>query len=136
MALTLPTASEITFLKFALGHTIPGNQILKLYVNDVTPGDADVAATYTEMSTQGYVAIPLTKTSWTVTTVANVASGAYAQQTFPFDGTGGATTVYGYYVIDTTSSLLLWAERFGTPKVIEFDGDQILITPTITLSKV
>jgi hypothetical protein len=136
MALILPSGAEKTTLEFSLGVLVPGNQTLKLYVNDYVPDDTSVAASFTEMSTCGYAAKTLTKTSWVVTAggVGAVASGAYAQQTFTFTA-GGPTSVYGYFVIDVTSGLLLWAERFASFKSIANTGDQIIITPTITNSR-
>jgi hypothetical protein len=137
MALILPTASEANVLKFALGVTTPGDQTLKLFINDVTATDDTlVAAGLTEMSTLGYSAKTLTKTSWVVTGNSGAAaSAAYAQQTWTFTS-GTAVTVYGYYVVDSTTGLLLWFEKFTSGKVIQNSGDQIIITPAITLSKV
>lgn len=137
MPLIIPTASEATLLGFTVGATVPGNQTLKLFVNNVTEtNDALIASNFTEMSTHGYAAKTLTKTSWTITPNAGAAaSAAYAAQTWTFTA-ATAVTVYGYYVIDATSGLLLWFEEFTTPKVVENTGDQIIITPAITLSKV
>lgn len=137
MSLILPSASEKTMLEFALGVTTPGNQKLKLFVNNYTPDDTTVLANLTEMSTNGYADKTLTKTSWVVTAggVGSPASGAYAQQTWTFTNVGGANTVYGYYITDVTSGLLLWVESFPTAKVIQNTGDQIIITPTITNSR-
>jgi hypothetical protein len=137
MSLVLPSASEATALNFLLGVTTPGNQILKLFTNNIAPADTDVAATYTEMGTLGYAAKSLVKGSWVTTAggTGAVASSAYAQQTWTFSA-GVAVTVYGYFVVDTTTGLLLWSEAFATPKVVQNAGDQILITPTITLSRV
>lgn len=136
MALTIPNASEVTLLQYALGKSAPNNQLLKLFVNNIALADADVAATYTEMSTQGYAAKTLTMGSWTVASSSSVGTGTYAAQTWTFDGTGGATTVYGYFVVDSVSGLLLWSELFNSAKLIQFSGDQVILTPTITLSKV
>lgn len=140
MALLVPNPSEGLLLSFALGAATPGNQYLKLFTNNITQAEDDILADYTEMTTQGYVQKTLTKTSWSVTaasgTTANPATATYAQQVWTFDGTGGATTVYGYMVVDVTTGLLLWAEKFATSKVVQYNGDQILLTPQITLSKV
>lgn len=138
MALILPAASENNMLNFALGVTVPGNQYLKLYVNNVTTStDTLVAADFTEMSTLGYTSPgkELTKTSWVVAQSGSVATATYAPQTWTFTA-GTAVTVYGYYVTDKTTGLLLWFEAFSTAKVVQNAGDQIIITPTITLSKV
>jgi hypothetical protein len=137
MSLILPSASEKTMLEFALGVTVPGNQKLKLFVNNYVPDDTTVLANLTEMSTNGYADKTLTKTLWVVTAggVGAAASGAYAQQTWTFTNAGGANTVYGYFITDVTSGLLLWVEAFTSAKVIQNNGDQILITPTITNSR-
>lgn len=135
MALIVPNASEVTLLQFALGFSVPGNQLLKLYVNNITLADTDIASTYTEMSTLSYAAKTLTKGNWTVASSSNVGSATQPVQTWTFTA-GSAVTVYGYYIVDATSGLLLWSEAFSTAKVIQNAGDQIIITPTITLSKV
>lgn len=136
MALVLPSAAEKTVLDFLLGVTTPSNQLLKLFTNNITPADTDVASTYTEMTTLGYVAKTLTKTAWATTAGATAAPAvsSYAQQTFTFTA-GTAVLVYGYFVVDSTTGLLLWSESFGTPKAVQNTGDQILITPSITLSR-
>jgi len=136
MALILPSASEKTFLDFALGVTVPGNQTLKLFVNNYTPDDTTVAGSLTEMSTLGYAAKTLTKTSWVTVagSTGNPATSTYAQQTWTFTA-GTLVTVYGYYIIDVTSGLLIWVELFSSSKAVQNTGDQILITPTITMSR-
>lgn len=136
MAIIVPAASENNLLNFMLGVVVPGNQLLKLYVNAVNPADDTLlAAGFTEMSTLGYSAKTLTKTSWTVAqSGAFVASGTYAQQTWTFT-TGTLVNVVGYYVVDATSGLLIWFEPFAAPKPVSTAGDQIIITPTLTLSK-
>lgn len=131
MAGIVANAGEELALKNFLNHTAPQNQVLKLFVNNVTPAEGDTAASYTEMSTQGYASKALTGTSWTVTPGAP-SSASYAQQTWTFDGTGGATVVYGYFVVQAVSGVLMFAERFASPPTIANNGDQIKLTPTIT----
>lgn len=136
MALVVPTASEKTLLDFTLGVTVPGNQILRLFTNNVSPADAHTAASYTEMSTLGYAAKTLIKTSWVTVAGADgaVATSTYAVQTWTFTS-GTPVTVYGYYMTDTTTGLLLWSEAFASAKVVGNTGDQIIITPTFTGSR-
>lgn len=136
MALVIPSAAEKTLAEFMLGVLTPGNQTLGLYVNNVTPDDATVLATLTEMSTHGYAAKTLTKTSWSVAAGSSgqPATASYAAQTWTFTA-AAAVSVYGYFVKDVTTGLLLWAEKFATAKSVENAGDQIIITPKITLSR-
>ena len=135
MALILPTVGENKCLEFMTGYSTPGNQTLKLFVTNTTPADGDTASTYTEMTTLGYAAKTLTKGSWAIAQNGGVAEAVYAEQTWTFTA-GTAVTVYGYFVIDSTSGALLWSEAFNTGKLVQNTGDIIRITPKITLSKV
>lgn len=136
MSLLIPSNGEAKLLEFALGVNTPGNQKLRLFVNDYTPVDGSLVASFTEMTTLGYAEKTLTKTSWVVTQGADgaVAEAAYAVQTWSFTA-GTLVNVYGYYIVDTTTGLLLWAERFPSAKPIQNTGDQIIITPKITNSR-
>lgn len=134
--LIVPSASEKTLHDFMLGVTVPGNQSLRLFVNNYVPDDTTVLANLTEMSTLGYAAKVLTKTSWVTVagSTGNPSTSTYAVQTWTFSA-GTLVNVYGYYVVDVTSGLLLWVEAFASPKPIQAVGDQIIITPTTTLSR-
>lgn len=136
MAIMVPTASQNTLLNMMLGYTTPGNQRYKLFTNSITPALADVAATYTEMgAVQGYTYKDVVKASWTVATDTGNAKGTQTNLTWTFDGTGGTVNVYGYFVVDVTSGLLLWSEAFSSLKTVQYNGDQIIITPTFLLTK-
>ena len=128
-----PDASERLLLSYILGKASPGDQMLKLFVSDTTPGNGDAAATYTEMTTHGYAAKTLTSSNWSIATVAGAAVATYPDQTFTFTS-GPAVTVHGYYRIDSASGLLLAAERLDTPIVVQNTGDAITIPLTFALS--
>jgi hypothetical protein len=141
MAFVVCNEGEQTLLE-AMLETAAANLKLKLFVSNTTPAETDTVATYTEMSTQGYAEITLTAATWaaaaagtgTGTANSNKASKAYAQQTFTADGTGGSTTVYGYYITNSAGTVLIGAERFATAKVMAIAGDAIKITPTVRLT--
>lgn len=127
--LVVPNVGEGRMLHNFLNKTAAEDQTVKLYVNNITPSETDTDSTYTEMSTQGYADKDLTGASWSVTEGAP-SFGSYAQQVWTFDGTGGTTNVYGYYVVQQSSGILLWAERFSDgPYTVTNNGDQIKITP-------
>lgn len=131
MALVVPNQGEQIALEALVGKTAGQNLVLRLYTNDVTPGETNTETTYTEASGNGYAAKTLTAANWTFTAGAP-SNVAYAEQTFTF--TGALGNVYGYYFTQVTSGLLVWAERFtGAPFAIANNGDQIKITPQITL---
>ena len=131
MTLLVPNAAESVMLEAFLNKTAPQDLVLRLYSSDTTPSETDTEATYTETSGGGYSGSNLTAASWTVTP-GNPTTAAYPEVTFTF--TGAAGNVYGYYVTQTTSGKIMWAERFTNgPFDIQNNGDEIKITPQITL---
>lgn len=131
MTLIVPQAGEIIALKAFLNNAAGQDQTLKLFATNVTPSETDTAATYTEAAGGGYTAKSLAGASWSFTS-GSPSFASYAQQTWTF--TGALTTnltVYGYFVVQTTSGTLLWAEAF-TSFTPASNGDQILLTPKIT----
>jgi len=130
MSLLVPNVGEDVMLQNILNKTAPQNGRLKLYTNNITPAETDVTATYTEAAGFGYADILLSPASWTITP-GGPTSAAYPEQTFTF--TGALGNVYGYFVPQTTSTILLFAERFTTgPFLIANSGDQIKVTPQFT----
>ena len=129
MAMLFPSVGKKRVLEKFLKDT-ENALTLRLYSNDVTPGNTDVAGTYTEVSGGGYAAVALASGDWTISNATpSVASGA--QKSFAF--TGAAGNVYGYYVTDADGTLV-FADRFGSVRTINYSGDTIKITPTINLS--
>lgn len=136
MSLVVPQLNgEILMLKYIVGLTEAGNQILHLYSSPTTqPNNGIVLSNISEVSTlTGYSPVTLQTANWTVTNQSGQTSATYTQQTFPFTS---AATAYGYYVTDTsTPQNLLWIEQFsGAPFTIPSGGGSISITPQLTLS--
>ena len=129
MALLVPNVGEVVMLEALLNKTAPEDLVLRLYSNDKTPADGDVAGDYTEMTGFGYVAKTLVGSGWTVTP-GNPSYGLYAKQTYTFSGAAG--NCYGYYLTQLTSGILMWAERFpGSPYNVQQSGDKIEVTPRL-----
>lgn len=133
MTLVVPNVGEVLALKAFLNHTAGQNGVLRLYKSNTTPAESDTFATYTESTFTGYSSVTLTGSSWTVTGGAPT-SATYAQQTFTSSADQTLENAYGYLVNQTTSTVLMWAERFAAaPYAITNNGDAIQITPAITL---
>ncbi len=131
MTLKVPNASEQTMLENILNITAPQDLVLKLYTNNVTPGDADTVATYTEAAGNGYADVDLDSGDWTITP-GNPSLAEQPQQVFTF--TGNLGNVYGYFIVEAVSGKLKWAERFTDgPYNIVNNGDQVKVTPKFTL---
>lgn len=129
MALMFPNTGENLVLEMIVNKTAAQNLVLKLFSSNTTPSETDTAGTYTEATFSGYAALTLTGASW------GAASGsiAYAQQTFTHNGGGVSNSIYGYFVVQATSGILLYSERDGSaPFTLTNNGDNVKITPTIT----
>lgn len=132
MALVFVDNGESVALQLLVNKiTTPENLKYRLFATNVTPSETDTAGTYTIATGGGYADITLTGASWTVSGTSPTSIG-YAQQTWTFTGALTTnTTVYGYIAVRATSGDLILAEAF-TPFAPANNGDQILLTPTIT----
>lgn len=129
MALVVGNTQETSLLNFLLKQN---SQYIRLYVNDYTPDNTSTSSSFTEMSTHGYAQKELLTGDWTIT---NTASGSTAQnlaQTWTFTEES-QVSVYGYYLVDSVSGDLVYAERFPSTQVIINQDDQIVLTPKITI---
>jgi len=130
MALLVPITGENVVLENIVNRTAPQNLVLRLFQNNITPADTDTAGTYTESNFTGYSSITLTGASWNAASSGSIAYSA--QQTFTCSG-ASSQNVYGYYITQVTSGILMWAERDGSaPFAIANSGDAVKITPAIT----
>jgi len=134
MALVVPNASEVIMLNYILNIDAPENISIRLYANNVIPDENSTVATFTEVANGlGYTTggISLTPGSWSVIS-GNPSQAEHTEVTWTF--TGAAGNIYGYYVTRDTGGELLWAERFTNgPFNITTNGDEIKITPRLTL---
>lgn len=134
MALVVPNSSEVIMLNYVLNKDAPENISILLYSNNVIPDENSTEATFTELANGlGYTTggQSLTPGSWSVIS-GNPSQGEHTEITWTF--TGAAGNVYGYYVTRDTGGELMWAERFTNgPFNIATNGDQIKITPRLTL---
>lgn len=129
MALNVPDVGENKILEHIVNKTAPENLVLRLYKNNITPSDTDTAATYTEATFTGYAAITLTGASWNAASAGSITYSA--QQTFTCSAVA-VDDIYGYYITEVTSGVLIWSERDGAaPFAIRVSGDAVKITPTI-----
>jgi len=135
MALKVPQEGELELLdKMIRDHLSTDEKyILRLYRVDHTPGDSDTTANYTEANFTDYAEVTLNRgTDWNAaTTNGTKAEIQLASQQSWTSGTTG-NTIFGYYVVGGTSNKLLWAEKFGTPRVLA-DQDVLNLTPKFTL---
>lgn len=144
MSLVVPNVGKIVLLKYLVNKiaqnggapSASGDRVCALFVNDITPSEADEFENYQEPSiSTGYARVNLTGTTWTTTEdligVCAAVYGSYAEYNFDV-----AVTVYGYYIINQDEQLL-WAERFSTgPISIPAGGGQVLVKPKLEMTNI
>lgn len=130
MALNMPDVGENKTLEMLVNKTAPENLVLRLFINNITPSDTDTAATYTEAGFPGYAPINLTGASWNAASAGSITYSA--QQTFTCSGVA-TDNVYGYYITQVTSTVLMWSEKDASaPFAVRLLGDTVKLTPVIT----
>lgn len=135
MALVVTNGGEVQLLNKMLKAALTSdeNYVLKLFQNNVTPDSTFVPASLTEANFTNYAAKTLTRSNWnSATTISGKAVSSYGSnpQTWTCGTTGN--TVYGYWIEGATSGVCLWAERFGSSRVMA-SGDVLNLTPQFSL---
>lgn len=142
MAITITNEGEQLLLGYMTGKVAAANFKLKLYTNSYTPTQTDTVASFTELgAVQSYVAKTLTTSSWnaatagtgTGTSLSNKAQITYPQQSWTADGTGGAQTVQGYFITDSTGAICIGGEKFTSGQPFTTAGDLLKIDVALTL---
>ena len=132
MTLVQPNVGEQVMLEAMVNKTPPQDLDLALYTNDYTPVEGSTAANFTEASGSGYARKQLVAASW-VYTAGDPGKITYPEQIFSFSGALG--NVYGYYVVQRTSGIVVWGERFSdAPFNVTGSSRKVYATPVFEQS--
>jgi hypothetical protein len=127
-----PNEGKPKLHEYMHGKTAVGaNWTLRLFENDYTPVNGSLKSNFTKCTIGGYSDVTITPGSWgNASVAADVSTIAYAQQTFgPFTGSG---TIYGWYIVDSTDTVVLAAAKFDAARSVVAD-DELKVTPSDTL---
>lgn len=107
--------------------------LVKLFQNNVEPSPNDVAAEYDAADFAGYAAS--TAIVWGTPFLDSDGKATVVGDSKQFTSTGPtpSNTIYGYYVT-TAANVLVYAERFATPVLIDADDQAIVVVPEFQLS--
>ena len=109
MSLIVPDTYELEVLH----GVIDAGLTVKLYSNDYTPSGSTTLSAFTECTGGGYAPLILNPANWNVVAGDPTVATYNTTLIWTFTGAlGGPGTAYGYYVIKTSNSDLMWAERF------------------------
>lgn len=105
---------------------------LHLFVNNIVPTRDDTLASYQECTAAGYGSIVLLGSNWTfqVDPAAQVATATFPMQTFALTS---SVSVFGYYITNQVTNVLLVAERFTNAPFQIVGNGNVFITPKLRL---
>jgi hypothetical protein len=131
MSLIVPDVGELYILAAWISGLTPANLKMYLYQNNMTPDQDTVLADFTEATFSGYAS--QTMSLGTPTEVSHKAKTvATSPQVFTHNGGGTSNTIYGYFVKDSVTGNLAWAERFGSSQIMTNNGDSISVPGQLT----
>jgi hypothetical protein len=132
--MVVPTLGGRTLaLKNLLNNTAPQNMSLRLFTNNVTPTVTSVAGDFTEAAGGGYAAKTLAGGSWTFgNDGVDDGLATYADQTWTFTGAlTGSATIYGWFMVQVTSGIIVAAERLSDTMTPAVANDALTLSPAI-----
>lgn len=106
---------------------LSSNTVVRLFVNDITPDDDTVFASFTPASFTGSDPITLGNANWSGAAVAaDVAESTYTPAP-DWTNTGVTTeTAYGWFLSIETADVCVAAQRFDTPRVMSPGAEEVL----------
>lgn len=122
----VPNEGELDLLALIKAGTFS----LRLFQNNATIDASTILADLTVATFSGYSSQNL---SYGSITTNGSGQATMTATTIHFDHNGGATgnTIYGYYLVNTSTSKVVKAEKFDTAVAMQFLGDRITITDTM-----
>lgn len=133
--LIVPDQCELLML-YTLGLEIFGTTHVKLFKNNYTPVPGSIFSNFTEADFTGYAHQALVM-DLPVTVGGKAQCTNHAPLVYVQTGIATTNTIYGYYVCldaDTYGyGRLLWAERFDSAMAFDATGNQLNLTPVLTL---
>lgn len=134
MPLVVTDVGEKVMLDYVRAGSVLSGANLHLYKNNYLPVDSSVAADFTVATFTGYGGAIL-GSGVAATTVGGKAYVPFTQRTFSVSANGGpSNSIYGYYIYNSGTGQLLFAERFAAgPYTMANLGDTLKLTPTLTL---
>lgn len=132
MTLVTTYVGKVSMLSTILNKTELNDLQLRLFINNVLPEQSDTVLKYTELpSNLGYSAVTLSGSSWSINQ-GDPCVATYPEVTITFTSSL-SYTIYGYYITESSTNILMWVERFASPYNANSIGDKLIITPRITL---
>jgi len=135
MAIKVPDEGELLLLDEIRAFFNGSNVVWQPFINDITPANSDVFATYTVPTDTGGANFNVSDFGAPSTNGAGEAEIVASNVTWTANGDGNpGELIYGYFVYETGASKVVYAERDpGAPFSFDTLGDTYAIVPTFVL---
>jgi hypothetical protein len=127
MDLLFPDTGLIYLLKKAVGSFL----IYDLFINDFTPTLDSSLPDFNRAVWSGYAPIQVPLVSWTTENVSAHLGTLAAADILFFNTSPSPVTVYGYYVKDSTDTILVATARFDLAPITIPVGGNLPVTPLL-----
>lgn len=113
-----------TALVYLLEKVVSPKLTFNLYINNVSPNTDSTLASFTRANYSSYAPIDVPAAAWSFSTVLAHVGELRALEIFWVNHSPGPVTVYGYYFVDSTGTVLVGAARFDdAPKIVPVGGN-------------
>ena len=129
MNMVIPNEGKLLLLGWAIrdqAFSSAGYSVV-LYQNNYTPVDATTWTYFTEATFTGYQPVNLLRSNFAPPIILTDVAYITSSITPIFNCTGGSPqTVYGWYMYEVGTSLIIAAQRFDTPRVMSSGTEEAL----------
>lgn len=120
-----------TGLLYALRQLVGTKLTYTLYTNNHAPTLSDTLASYTALTGFGSTPIDVLIAAWTFANVVGHIGALQAPNIAWTNGSGSPWTIYGYYIVDSTGSILFAAAQFDGAPITVAPSAGIQVTPIL-----
>lgn len=120
-----------TALIYLLQKVVQPKLTYHLYRNNITPDVNSTLPLFAEAVYSGYAPIDVLASAWTFTQVSAHVGELKALDLFWSNTSPSSFSVYGYYVTDSTGTVLVAAAKFDNAPVVVPVGKYVQVTPML-----
>jgi len=131
MAIKVPNVGKLWILN--LFRADFNGYSIRLFQNDLTPGNLTVLGDITEANFSGYVSKTLANSTPAVIDVSNKALTIWDPLLWSHNGGATANSIYGYYVLDGTGGLVYIERDPSAPVSMSMLGSTYVVNPRLTV---
>lgn len=134
MSIVLNNTNKPLLLNWLLQATSsPEALTLKLFKNNYSATATDTTSSYTEADFTGYSSSSVTRSGWSNASGGSGTATSNYGSTLTWTNSGSSQTVYGYFLVGSSSGNLYWSETWGASRTLA-TSDVLNFVPQLQLN--